>query len=189
MIELRSRRSLLEALIVTPEEQERLEAQLKTTTDARVYRRTLAILEVARGHSVAEVAKTLRVSRQSVYHWIAAYSQQPDPQTLQDHERSGRPGVWTEERMGLLVALLSTTPDRLGYFAMNWTVPLLLEQMEHRTGQRIGDHTLRRELKRQGYRWKRPRYVLAPDPDREKKTLDPAGDKASSPRECSLGGG
>jgi Winged helix-turn helix len=57
----------------------------------------------------------------------------------------------------------------MGYFAVNWTVPLLQEQLEHGTGERLSDDTIRRELRRMGYAWKRSRYVLDPDPEEEKK--------------------
>ena len=51
-----------------------LERQLREAKDAALYRRTLALLEVARGRPVAEVAGALRVSRQSIYNWAAAYA-------------------------------------------------------------------------------------------------------------------
>jgi len=74
----------------------------------------------------------------------------------------------------LLRSLLQTSPDRLGYFAVNWTVPLLQEQIERKTGLRLSEDTIRRELQRQHYVWKRYRYVLEPDPDLEKKTQNQA---------------
>jgi transposase len=82
----------------------------------------------------------------------------------------------------LLPTLLGQTPDQLGYFAVNWTVPLLQEQIEHGTGQRLSEDTIRRELDRLGYAWKRGRYVLDPDPEREKKTAD----SQASPRNQGL---
>jgi transposase len=149
-----------------------LESQLRETSDARVFRRTLAVLEYGRGPSVADIAETVRASRQSVYNWIEGYHRRHDPSALADRARSGRPCLWTEERQALLRSLLKTSPDRLGYVAVIWTVPLLQAQIERATGWRPSDEAVRRELHRQGYVWKRPRYVLEPDPDREKKTLD-----------------
>jgi transposase len=74
----------------------------------------------------------LGVTRQSIYNWIEAYSQEYNPTVLRDALRSGRPSLWTEDSQSLLRELLTTSPDRLGYFAVNWTVPLLREQLEHR---------------------------------------------------------
>jgi transposase len=151
----------------------RLQRQLQTTPNARVYRRTLAVLEYSRGQPIARIAQTLDVTRQSVYNWIGAYAQDHDPSALGDDDRSGRPSLWTEDMRAFLQALLTQAPDQRGYFAVNWTVPLLQEEIKHCTGQALSDDTLRRELDRLGYAWKRGRYVLDPDPQREKKTADP----------------
>ena len=150
-----------------------LQRQLKHCQDARVYRRTLAILDYARGEPIPSIAQRLGVTRQSVYNWIATYAEAPAPDSLVDGGRSGRPTFWTDGLRILFQALLDRKPDELGYFAVNWTVPLLQDALAACTGQRLSDDTLRRELDRLGYVWKRPRYVLDPDPEREKKTADP----------------
>lgn len=161
-------------LKLTVRQRRQLECQLHETSDARVFKRTLALLEASRGQSLTEIAASLGVTRQSVYNWIAAYRRDQKPSALADALRSGRPRLWSPERTALLLTLLETSPDRLGYFAVNWTVPLLQEQIERSTGLRLSDDTIRRELHRQRYVWKRYRYVLDPDPDQEKKTLDKA---------------
>ena len=48
-------------------------------------------------------------------------------------------------------------------------MPLLQEVLEIATEQWVSDDTLRRALDRLNYVWKRPRYDLDPDPEREKK--------------------
>ena len=73
----------------------------------------------------------------------------------------------------MLEALLDRRPDQLGYFAVNWTVPLFQDALAAYTDQRPSADTIRRELDRLGYVWKRSRYVLDPDCEREKKTPDP----------------
>jgi transposase len=150
-----------------------LNRQLATTRDASVYRRTLAILEVSRGVPVAQVADCLGVARRTVYNWIESSREAGDPAALADAPRSGRPSLWTEDSRGLLRSLLADhAPDELGYPAVNWTVPLLRQQLGHSTGRTHSDDTIRRELQRLGYVWKRSRYVLDPDPEEEKKTAD-----------------
>jgi transposase len=122
------------------------------------------------------VAQSLGVSRQSLYNWLARYQQSYDPAALCDHRGGGRPSLWTPHLQAALTESLAQPPDHWGYQAANWTVPLLIEHLVATSGQRLSDSTLRRELRRLGYVWKRPRYVLAPDPEREKKTapLPPA---------------
>jgi transposase len=151
----------------------RLQRQLHQTHDARVYRRTFAVLEFSRGQPVAHIAQALGVTRQSVHNWIAAYADGHDPASLFDDSRPGRPSRWTEALRALLGGLFGRPPDQLGYFAANWTVPLLQEHLERCTGHYLSDDTIRRQLAQLGYVWKRSRYVLDPDPEREKKTAHP----------------
>jgi transposase len=162
----------MSSLTLTRWQRRRLQRQLHDTDDARLYQRTLAVLEYSRGRSVAEIAQMLGVTRQSVYNWTGTYAQTGDPRSLVDAPRSGRPSVWTEELHALLRSLFEQSPDQRGYFAVNWTIPLLQEEIEHCTDQRLSEDTVRRELDRLGYVWKRSRYVLDPDPRREKKTVD-----------------
>jgi transposase len=152
---------------------DQLQQQLKSTQDAHLYRRTLAVLEFSKGRSITDIAQTLGVSRQSVYNWIEQYTQDCSPAALHDAPRCGRPSRWDDEARALLAALLAHTPPQFGYPAANWTVPLLRDQLQQRLGQSFADDTVRRELRRQCYVWKRPRYVLDPDPQREKKTANP----------------
>ena len=164
----------MDRLTLTPQQRHRLERQAHETRDARVYQRTVAVLEYSRGRPIAQIAEALGVTRQSVYNWLNAYVQQRDPKALVEDPRPGRPRVWTAERQILLRTLMGTTPDRLGALAVNWTVPLLQDYLEQEIGERFSADTIRRELRRQDYVWKRPRYVLEPDPEQEKKTLDPS---------------
>jgi predicted transcriptional regulator len=52
----------------------RLRQQLKHTRDASLYRRTLALVELDKGKPLAQVARSLGVTRQTVYNWIEAYT-------------------------------------------------------------------------------------------------------------------
>lgn len=166
-----------------------LRRQLQQTRDTRVHRRTLAVLEYSQGRPIARIAQMLGVVRQSVYNWIETYAQDYNPAALHEEERSGRPSVWTKRVRKRLQTLLGQSPDQLGYFAVNWTVPLLQEEVERRTGQSLSEDTVRRELERQNYVWKRGRYVLDPDPEREKKTLDlPLGRALAAPKRPAGGG-
>jgi transposase len=147
----------------------RLLRQLDSTSDARTYRRTLAVLELDRGRSAADIADMLGVTRQSVHNWVAAYVRESDPSALTDDYRQGRPRLLTEDAEDLLRLLLTCSPQDLGYPATDWTVRLLQQELESDMSQRPSDDTIRRGLHQLGYVWKRPRYVLAPDEEREKK--------------------
>jgi transposase len=159
---------------LTASQRRQLRSHFRRAEGASHYRRLLALLELDRGQTVAEVAALLQVTRQSVYNWARAFAACPDPTALQDQYGIGRPRAWTEDLEALLLASLELRPDALGYAGVNWTVPLLREHLHRQGGRWLSDDTIRRELDRRGYVWKRCRYVLPPDPQREKKTGDPA---------------
>ena len=164
-------------LTLTAWQRRRLQRLLEQTQDARLYRRTLAIPEIGRGAPIARVARTLGVSRRAVYYWAEDYVERHDPADLALGHSPGRPTLWTEGARALLRELLAGPPTARGYYAGNWTVPPLLEELRHGTGQCFSGDTVRRELRRLGYVWKRPRYVLDPDPESEEKTAGPPADR------------
>ena len=126
---------------------------------AALYRRLEAVLLVAEGQAVSEAARRVRAARLSVQRWVARYLWARDPRVLADRVRPGRPrvaAVLTPER---LAALLATDPRTLGYRATTWTAPLLAHHLRTCHGLAVSERTLRRRLREQRYRWKRPRYV------------------------------
>jgi transposase len=161
-------------LVLNRSQRYRLRQQMKHTQDSAVYRRTLAILELAQGKPVAEIARTMGVTRQSVYNWVNTYVESYDPLVLSDAARSGRPTTWTPDLQELLQTLLRESPTQWDYQAVNWTVPLLQQQLATWDGCWLSDETIRRKLHELGYVWKRTRYVLPPDPEGEKKKAHPS---------------
>jgi transposase len=176
-------------LNLTSWQRQRLRRQLAETLDARLFRRTLAVLEFDSGRPAADLARMLGVTRQSVYNWIEAYLQDHDPAALHDEEGRGRHPSLDEDEEHLLEALLAVSPQELGYPHGSWTVPLLQDVLEMATGQRRSDDTLRRALHRLEYAWKRPRHDLDPDPEREKKTPDPPANPGPTAAQRRVGPG
>lgn len=85
----------MDNLVLRAAQRRQLESQLRGTRDVRVYQRTLAVLARGRGRTVAEIARLLCVSRQSVYRWLDADGEAMDPKALVDEERLGRPRRWS----------------------------------------------------------------------------------------------
>jgi transposase len=156
----------MDTFTLTAWQRRRLQQQLRATHDARLFRRALAVLEVARGEPVAATARRLGVTPRVIYYWLRAYARDHDPAALRDGARPGRPPrLDAGDRERLRELLLAWSPQELGYFATDWTVPLLREHLARATGRRPSDDTIRRELERQGFVWKRCRYALDPDPE------------------------
>lgn len=159
-------------LYLSSVEKKELEKQLSLTHDARLYRRFLALLEINQGRKVIEVSRLLRVTPRAIYDWLHLYQTGGVMRLAADFfsEERGRPTRWTQDLEEILEAVLSYPPEQLGYSASNWTVPLLQQHFLQWKGERFSDATIRRELHSLGYVWKRPRYVLTPDPQRVKKS-------------------
>src|SRR6266508_4389510 len=109
-----ARRFVMSDFPLTSYQRRRLEAQLRATQDAGIFRRTLAVLEAATGRPVAEIARLLRTSRPSVYPWWERCRSSQDPGSLRDHRGGNDPPLWTDELQALRAASLETPPDHFG---------------------------------------------------------------------------
>lgn len=165
----------MEGCSLTARQRRQLQQEFWSTDEATLCRRILALLEVDAGQPISGVAELLGVSRQSIYNWMEHYASRRDPMDLADRYRSGRPPRWTDEVQDMLEECLKWPPDRWSYQAVSWTVPLLQNWLIEQTGLTFSESAIRQHLHRTGYTWKRSRYVLEPDPEREKK-------KANSPQ-------
>jgi len=170
---------------LTSWQKHRLRELVHNPRDARLYRRALALKQLGEGRPVTHVAQMLGIRRQTLYNWVEAFELHGIG-GLRDRPGRGRKSSWTEDLEGRLNAALEKSPEAFGYLPTEWTVPLLQEHLAQEGGPKLSDRTLRRELRRLSYVWKRPRYVLAPDPAREKKTLDSR--HPLPPRERAVGG-
>jgi transposase len=157
---------------------------LHSTDDVHLYRRTLAILLIDQGETVDQVAATLDVHRSNIYRWIDAFAQHRDPQALLDQPGRGRPSQWGPKERSTLRSLLRKSPQKLGYMATQWNVPLLEQHLRQCGIEACSCTTLRRQIDQLGWSWKRGRHVLEPDPEKEKKTLHPRQAHASAAPRC-----
>ncbi len=149
-------------LNLTHRERRRLEACLRTTRDIIAYRRALALLWVDRKTPVSEIARGLFVNRTAVYRWIVDYAEHRDAATLADgrHENRTAPRFWSDEAQRALEEGLHSSPDKLGFRAVNWTIPLLCDHIEDVCGQRPSDRQVRQRLPQLDYVWKRPKHAM-----------------------------
>ena len=145
----------------SPIDRRRLKRAIPAAREARLYRRIEAVLLVAEGQPISEVARRVRATRLSVRSWVERYLATHDAATLADRPRRGRPHSAPRLTPRRLAAALTRDPRGCGYQATSWTVPLLRHYLQQRHDITIGTRTLRRRLHEADYRWKRPRYVYA----------------------------
>lgn len=147
-----------------------LEAALRATRDRRHWVRLRAVCLAADEVSVSEIAQALGAGSSTVFAWLALWRAKRDPAGLADAARSGHPPVLDEAGRTRLERLLAEPPEQHGYKSVGWTVPLLAAHFAAVEHVPISETTVRRTLHALGYRWKRPRYVLARrDPERAGK--------------------
>ena len=144
-------------LHLTPQQRFRLRRLRDTTHDAALLRRCLALLQLDRGHSVADAAAELGVTRQSVYNWLDHYLASPTPRALRDRRGHAHVTAWDEDLLAVLRCALERPPSSWGYRDLEWTVGLLQKHLARWDGRWWSDTTLRRQLHQLGYVWKRPR--------------------------------
>lgn len=91
---------------------------------AKVFRRATALLELARGKSLAEVAQTLSVTYQTVAAWRDGYHER-GLEALQDQARSGRPIRIDGAQRAKITALACSTPPE---GRARWSLRLLADK-------------------------------------------------------------
>ncbi|MBA3439978.1 MAG: helix-turn-helix domain containing protein [Pyrinomonadaceae bacterium] len=91
---------------------------------AKVFRRATALLELARGKSLHEVAATLNTTYQTVATWRDNYVAR-GLECLHDRARSGRPVVIDGEQRAKITALACSTPPE-GH--ARWSLRLLADK-------------------------------------------------------------
>ena len=151
-------------------DRQRLARALERATDVRTYRRLQAVLLVARGYLVPQVACLTGAKPAAVYVWVQRYLRTHQTDDLADAPRSGRPAAAAAITDARIVREFRRDPLRLGYNTTGWTVALLAAHLGRKYNCPISARTLRRRMRDLGLCWKRPRYVYAEkDPHRAQK--------------------
>lgn len=154
----------MEKVCMTTQERQHLESLVRRSRDGRQVRRGEALLWLADGEGMGTVAARLGVTRQAVWHWKRRWQRRQGSSVdriLMDRPSSGRPPTKRQQTTAVLPGLLEASPRSLGYRPWAWTVPLLQRHLQTVGGIQVSYATVRRTLRGLGYRYKRPRYVLA----------------------------
>jgi transposase len=110
----------------------RLKRALKSVDDKRTYQRIRAVLLVAQGRVITEVAEIVCVSLQTVYNWLSRYLGRHQIAALEEAPRSGRPLIAKQITKARILRELGRNPLRLGYSTTVWTVELLAHRLSDR---------------------------------------------------------
>lgn len=149
---------------LTARERNVLRTVVNSTRDAKPLRQAQVLLALDAGEKAHHVAQRVGINRSTVFQWRREFidrREEPAAERLGDRPRSGRPRTARNAATKHVSALMDVSPQEFGYRHTVWTVPLLRSHLGRVEDVHVSINTLRRTLRDLGYRWKRPRYVLA----------------------------
>lgn len=147
----------------------RLMRVVHKTRDKDHARRALAILQLAEGLAVSEVARQLCAARSTVYRWWGRFETEGE-RGLESTPPGRTPWTLTPAVAERLGELLRERPRVFGYLRSRWTSQMLAREITVQLGVLIHSSTVRRWLPRLGFRWRRARPTLCKrDPAKAEK--------------------
>ena len=142
----------------------RLERLTASASDARQLRRAQALLWLAEGESVEEVAGHLRVDRRTIYNWVTRFAERSNlalELRLSDAARQGRPATAQGIIDPLIDQIIDADPRQIGYRSTIWTAPLLRHYLAAHHQIEVCTKSVSLAISRLRIAWKRPRHRLA----------------------------
>ncbi len=130
-------------------------AGVRRDFEALEKRRFEAIRLFERGCSQAEVARRVKVARQTVARWVKDYRTKGKP-GLKKAGRAGRKPRLTAANLERLEQLLLQGPERLGYETPLWTCPRVAHLIEQEFGIRYHEGHVWKLLVNLGWSPQRP---------------------------------
>src|SRR5262245_54329824 len=106
----------------TGHDRRRLTKALHQTHDTRAYQRVQAVLLIAQGYSVDEVARIIGSQPRSIYYWMRRYLDRHRVTDLYNASRTGRPRTAAQITKARILRELTRDPLKLGYNTTIWTV-------------------------------------------------------------------
>lgn len=154
------------------DEQRQALERVRRRAVGRVSQRAHMVLLSARGYTVEQIAEIFGVGEDVVRKWLHRYERE-GPLGLDDRPRPGRP---PKERLARHVvdAQASNPPCNNGLVQGCWTVGLLAAFLATRFRLVLSTASVRRCLRRAGWRWARPRLAPATHAPRGQRKDDPA---------------
>lgn len=126
--------------------------------DIRLVRRIHALLGLARGESVAEVATTLGLGEQTVRDYFHAFVQR-GVESLVYRRPPGRPAKLSKSQRQEIEQLIEAGPAAAGYTAGGWNWLMLADLIERRYGVCYHPHYLCNLLHQWGFSFQKARFV------------------------------
>jgi len=130
-------------------------AGVRRDFDALEKRRFQAIRLFEQGRNQAEIARRVKVVRQTVARWVQQYRAR-GKSALQKAGRAGRKPRLSEQQRHRLKQLLLAGPEQLGYETPLWTCPRVAHLIEQQFSVRYHEGHVWKLLVRLGWSPQRP---------------------------------
>lgn len=138
----------------------RLRGHLQKCRDAKLKTRYLIILNLADGRSVSEVARTLHVSRSTIYAVTARFREAGEAGLIDRREENGDLKL-DEEYLATLYEVVASHPQEHGWKRPTWTQEMLINTMSDKTGIGVSVTTMSKALKLIGARRGTPKPTVS----------------------------
>ena len=132
--------------------------QAYTAGDLRLVRRVSALLGLANGETVAQVAETLSVSRQAVYNWLKAFMLYGMDSLVYRWSRGRKPRL-TRTQKKRLTELVEAGPLEAGYSTGCWTSLLIQQLILREFGVLYNRHYVCELLHNLGFSFQKAKFV------------------------------
>jgi transposase len=124
----------------------------------RLIKRIHALLAIAAGQSVAEVAALLHLGEQTVRDYICAFIRHGSD-SLHYKRPTGRPPKLTKTQRTELAALITAGPEAAGYTSACWRSPMICDLLLTRFGVEYHPHYVCELLDELGFSFQKARFV------------------------------
>lgn len=151
---------------LTEEQRIVLDELYRKTPLPRVRTRAqMVLLSAEQGLKAEEIATVVRESAVTVLTWLKRYLAE-GVEGLQDAPRAGRNVTVTEEFRKSLLESVRRRPRSIGLAYSMWTLQRLADYLAEKSGIRVSDETIRRELAKEDIVFSRPQHsISSPDPE------------------------
>lgn len=137
----------------------RLKRRANGTDDRKLAIRCLIVLNLSEGRSPSDTAKSLGVSRSTVYRVAERYREFGELGLIDRREENGDDKL-DECYLSTLWEVVESSPLDHGWKRPSWTREMLVETMRKKTGVRVHVSTMSRALKLIGARRGRPKPTV-----------------------------
>lgn len=151
---------------VDVQDRETIQAEMRTTTDAKWYRRLKIVDLSGQGQPVTDLAQMFDLSTGTIRRYIRRYNEAGLTGLRPAYGRGRPPQLnWTQVQWLDVLAQSPADMVRLNTAVQNWTQALLRQYLETYHEVEVTQATISKALRRVGIRWRRAkRRVHSPDP-------------------------